>query len=194
MKGMSLEDSSNLPPMVPASWGARTWRSVNCPNDLIIQKWQMEPQQRHPELAEQTTGNCWSISVKLIFLVRLTQRAEFLPQYHKSTAAFRRHEECEKHECQVAQAAQPGPRTISMKHFILYRRCPQIWNSYIFHQKHKKRQTFCSADRFQVESQLFHTHPAHLIVLNFCCTAQAHRLHVWDLRDAHREHTEDTDT
>lgn len=34
-------------------------------------------------------------------------------QYHKSAAAFRRHgREGEKHECQVAQAAQPcGPRT-----------------------------------------------------------------------------------
>lgn len=45
--------------------------------------------------------------------------------------------------------------------------------------------TFRSADRFKVESQLFHTHPADLVVLDLRRTAQAHRLHIWDLRGTH---------
>lgn len=41
--------------------------------------------------------------------------------------------------------------------------------------------TFCSTDGFKVESQLFDTHPADLIVLHLSCTTQAHWLHIWDL-------------
>ena len=50
---------------------------------------------------------------------------------------------------------------------------------------HTHTQTFCSADRFQVESQLFHTHPADLIVLELRLTGCTSGT----LKDTHHERT-----
>lgn len=43
--------------------------------------------------------------------------------------------------------------------------------------------TFRAADRLQVESQLFYTQSADLIVLNICWAVQTHRMNIWNLAE-----------
>lgn len=47
---------------------------------------------------------------------------------------------------------------------------------------HAHAQTFRSAERFQVKSQLLHTRPAHLVALDLSGAVQAHQLHLWNLQ------------